>query len=85
MLVRRGQPTDKVPDENMAAMFEKHLEKIREWLAAQPNMEVLYIKYNDILASPAESVAKLNAFFDNALDAEAMQTVVDNQLYRQRR
>lgn len=85
MLVRRGQPTDKVPDEKMAAMFEKHLEKIREWLAAQPNMEVLYIKYNDILASPAESVAKLNAFFDNALDAEAMQTVVDNQLYRQRR
>lgn len=84
MLVRRGQPTDAVSDEKMAAMFEKHLAKIREWLAAQPNMRVLYVKYNDILESPAELAARVNEFLDNSLDAEAMAAVVDEQLYRQR-
>ena len=66
-------------------MFEKHLVKIGAWLEAQPHIEVLYIKYNDILAEPAEAVRTLNAFFGDALDAGAMQSVVDRQLYRQRK
>lgn len=85
MLIRRGQPTDRVPDEKMAAMFEKHLEKVRDWLAAQPNMEVLYVKYNEILSEPADAVARVNEFLGNSLDADAMLGVVDKQLYRQRR
>jgi hypothetical protein len=85
MLVRRGQTPDRIPDEKMAAMFEKHLVKIEEWLAAQPNMQVLYIKYNEALANPTETAAAINAFLDGALDAEAMVGVVDKQLYRQRR
>lgn len=85
MLIRRGQEPNKVPDEKMASMFEKHLVKIAEWLEAQANIDVLYIKYNDILAEPAESVRTLNAFFADALDAAAMQSVVDRQLYRQRK
>ena len=85
MLIRRGQEPNKVPDEKMAAMFEKHLVKIGEWLDAQANIEALFIKYNDILAEPGGSVASLNAFFEDALDAAAMQSVVDKQLYRQRK
>lgn len=85
MLIRRGQEPNKVPDEKMAAMFEKHLVKIGEWLDAQANIEALFIKYNDILAEPAGSVSSLNAFFEDALDAAAMQSVVDKQLYRQRK
>ena len=85
MLIRRGQEPNKVPDEKMAAMFEKHLVKIGEWLDAQANIEALFIKYNDILAEPGGSVTSLNAFFEDALDAAAMQSVVDKQLYRQRK
>lgn len=85
MLIRRGQEPNKVPDERMAAMFEKHLVKIAEWLDAQANIEALFIKYNDILAEPGGSVTSLNAFFEDALDAAAMQSVVDKQLYRQRK
>ena len=84
MLIRRGQEPNKVPDEKMAAMFEKHLVKIAEWLGDQSHIEVLFIKYNDILAEPAGSVMTLNAFFGDTLDAAAMQSVVDKQLYRQR-
>jgi hypothetical protein len=85
MLVRRGQPESKVPDEKMAAMFEKHLAKIEEWLAARPNMRVLYVKYNDILAAPAEAAREVNEFLGGSLDEAAMVSVVDKQLYRQRR
>lgn len=85
MLVRRGQPTDKVADEKMAAMFEGHLVKIHEWLEQQPNFEVLYVNYNDVLANSAPHVAEINAFLGGTLDADAMSAVVDNQLYRQRR
>ncbi len=85
MLIRRGQEPNKVPDEKMAAMFEKHLVKIGEWLDAQANIDALFIKYNDILAEPGGSVTALNAFFEDALDAAAMQSVVDKQLYRQRK
>ena len=85
MLIRRGQEPNKVPDEKMAAMFEKHLVKIGEWLDGQANIEALFIKYNDILAEPGGSVTALNAFFGDALDAAAMQAVVDKQLYRQRK
>lgn len=85
MLIRRGQEPNKVPDEKMAAMFEKHLVKIAEWLDAQEHIDVLFIKYNDILAEPAGSVQTLNAFFGESLDAAAMQSVVDKQLYRQRK
>ncbi len=85
MLIRRGQEPDKVADEKMAAMFEKHLAKVGEWLDAQPHIDVLFIKYNDILDDPAGSVTTLNAFFGNELDAGKMQAVVDSQLYRQRK
>ena len=85
MLIRRGQEPNKVPDEKMAAMFETHLVKIGEWLDAQANIDALFIKYNDILAEPGGSVTALNAFFEDALDAAAMQSVVDKQLYRQRK
>lgn len=85
MLIRRGETPDKVPDEKMAAMFEKHLERIEAWLAEQPNFEVLYVRYNEILENPAEAARQVNEFLGNALDAEAMTSVVDERLYRQRR
>ena len=85
MLIRRGQAPDKVPDEKMAAMFEKHLTKVEEWLEAQPSIEVLYIAYNEILERPAECAATVNEFLGGTLDHAAMVGVVDKQLYRQRR
>jgi hypothetical protein len=85
MLIRRGQPTDKVPDEKMAAMFENHLVKVDEWLRQQPNMQLLNVNYNEVLEKPVEWVERINAFLGDSLDAAAMTAVVDRQLYRQRR
>ena len=33
MLVRRGEPTDRISDEKMAALFHKHVEQVRSWIA----------------------------------------------------
>jgi hypothetical protein len=84
MLVRRGEPTDKISDEQMAALFQKHLERVEDWLDQQPNFEVIYVSYNEVLAHPHEEAKRVNSFFDHELDVGAMTTVVDPTLYRQR-
>ena len=84
MLIRRGQPADG-DDAKIADAFRRHLVDIEKWLAQQSNMQTLFISYNAILQRPAEETARLNQFFDDALDAAAMMQVVDQALHRQRR
>jgi hypothetical protein len=85
MLVRRGEAPDKVPDDKMSALFEKHLAKTEEWLRSQPNIRFVYVNYNDVLADARTQVERVNEFLGSTLDAEKMAHVVDAELYRQRR
>ncbi|MEK6299106.1 MAG: sulfotransferase [Acidobacteriota bacterium] len=85
MLVRRGERTDSVPDEKMAAMFDKHVAQVEAWLAAQPNIEVLYVSYNDVMNDPRPHAEQINAFLGGSLNVEAMTGVADLKLYRQKR
>ena len=84
MLIRRGEPTDTVPDEVMAKEFEKHLQKIEKWLAEQPNMDVLYVTYHEVVADPVSHIKKVNEFLGDVLDEEKMLEAVDQNLYRNR-
>jgi hypothetical protein len=84
MLERRGEPTDTVPDEKMAALFEKHLEKIDGWLKQQPNFSVLYVPYHELAEQPAAQLDRIIAFLGLTLDREAMLSAVDPALYRNR-
>jgi hypothetical protein len=85
MLIRRGESPDKVRDEEMAAVFRKHLNQIQTWLGDQPNFEVLYVSYNEVLKDPIEPAEKINQFLGDTLNVEKMVDVVDPNLYRQRR
>jgi hypothetical protein len=85
MLIRRGEPTDRVSDEKMKQMFLKHLEQVEAWLARQPNMDVLYVNYNESLKEPVEHAEKINQFLGTVLDKERMVSAVDKTLHRQRR
>jgi len=85
MLVRRGEPTDTVPDEKMAAMFEKHVAQVETWLAAQPNIEVLYVSYNDVMKDSLSHAERINSFLGGSLQVDEMVSVVDRGLYRQQR
>ncbi len=84
MLARRGEASDKVSDEEMTRLFEKHLQEVFAWMAQQSNLTYLEIDYNAMLADPRPQVAQIQAFLGLDLDTQAMLAVVDPDLYRQR-
>jgi hypothetical protein len=84
MLVRRGEDTERADDRQMARLFARHLSQMESWLASQPQMDVLYVHYRDVLAAPAAQAARLNAFLGGVLDERKMAEVVDPELYRQK-
>jgi hypothetical protein len=84
MLIRRGEDPNKMDDEQMAMLFEKHVKQVESWLAAQPNIRTLYVHYSEVLADPLPQIAAINDFLGEKLDARAMAGVVDPELYRNR-
>jgi hypothetical protein len=83
MMIKRGElvPDD---DEEMAAIYARHLQDVKSWLSLQPNMKVIYVSYNEVLETPRVYVDNINRFLGNGLDAAAMLEAVDRSLYRQR-
>jgi len=84
MLVRRGEPTDSVSDEELTELFRKHLAQIQAWIDGQPTVEVIYVSYNDVMENSLEQSQRINRFLGDTLDVENMTRVVDQALYRQR-
>ena len=85
MLLRRGEPADAVPDHKLAALFDKHVAQVESWLAAQPNIETVYVSYNEVMKDPRPHAEGINSFLGGSLNVEAMAGVADRSLYRQKR
>jgi hypothetical protein len=83
MLIRRGESSDS-NDQKMAEMFQEHLKRVRVWLANQPNMEVLYVDYNTLMADPAPEIKALAGFLGLNDRLDDMLAVPDKKLYRQK-
>jgi hypothetical protein len=73
------------PRDEIKRSFTLHLGRLRDWLSQQPNMQVLYVRYNDLLAHPEQQAAGVNAFLGGQADVERMAKSVDPSLYRNRR
>ena len=58
---------------------------MREWLAGQKNIEVLYVSYNDLVERPEEQAERVSAFLGGKADAGSMARTVDPSLYRNRK
>lgn len=84
MLIRRGEDPDRVDEEELAEMMERHVRQTKDWLATQPRFQVLDIDYSAALADPVPHVRQINTFLGGFLDEEAMAGVVDPELYRNR-
>ncbi len=84
MLIRRGEPTDKVSDGKLTELFGLHLQQVMGWIDKQPNVDVVYVDYNQILQDPVEQAKKVNQFMGHTLDENEMVGIVDPSLYRQR-
>ncbi len=85
MLVRRGEDPNKIPDEVISKLFEKHLRQVNDWVAQQSNVERLDVNYNEMLKNPAPFIAQINAFLGGKLGTAQMAQVVDPSLHRQRK
>jgi hypothetical protein len=83
MLENRGEEST-VEDNEMAQLFEKHLRQVRAWMNSQPNLLYLDLDYNVLVDNPEPLIRQINQFLDGGLDIEAMISVVDRSLYRQR-
>jgi hypothetical protein len=84
MLERRGESGGKVSDEQMTALFEKHLAQVYAWMDQQPNLEYISVSYNETLSDPIPTIERIQAFLDRDWDTAAMAQVVDAGLYRNR-
>ena len=84
MLVNRDEDPDRVSDEELTGLFEKHLADVMGWLAQQSNVSTLYLSYNDLIGNPTANIQGLDRFLPGLLDTTSMGTVIDPALYRQR-
>ena len=84
MLDHLGESRGEVGDAAMARLFAQHLAQVTDWLETQPNVDLLYVGYNDVLADPETQAERVSHFFGGELDVAAMVDVVDPELYRNR-
>jgi hypothetical protein len=84
MLARLGKASTDSDPEKMKALYSKHLSDIKAWLDAQPNIDIIYVKYNDFITDPRSMASVVAAFLGGGLDEEKMAAVVDKKLYRNR-
>jgi hypothetical protein len=85
MLIRRGEPTDRISDKELAGIYETHLNQLAKWLNNKSGFDVLMIHYNDILKDPDIHSERINSFIGGYANVKHMADVVDKSLYRQRR
>jgi len=84
MLERRGEEK-KVDDDTMAVLFQKHIEQVEAWMEKQSNVRYIDVDYNAMLEDPRPQINQINRFLGGDLDEAGMATVVDPDLYRQRK
>jgi len=62
--------------------FQRLLKSVTGWQKVEPGVEILYVNHRDVIKDP-ETVAKQVAdFIGRPMDVEAMASVVDANLYR---
>lgn len=76
-----GKKTDILPLALIQA-FEKELEKIKVWEEKEPEVEVLYVNYADVINDTEKMVQKICQFIDLELNAQKMIEAVNPVLYR---
>jgi hypothetical protein len=84
MLIHRGEQVDSTSDEKMKKNYENHLRRVRYLLKNTLNFEVLYIDYRDVIKFPVDKSRQITNYLNNRLDIDAMASVVDSNLYRNR-
>ena len=75
---------NRIADDEMERQFRAHLGAAKPWLARQPNMQVLYVRYNELMKDPEPACRRVLEFLDQPLDFSKMLAVPNAKLYRNR-
>jgi hypothetical protein len=84
MLARLGRDDGGIADEKMSALFRSQLAKFEAWAASQPHLTILDVDYNRMVTDPLPLAESVSAFLGGSLDVQAMASVVEPDLYRNR-
>ncbi|MEZ5012828.1 MAG: alkaline phosphatase family protein [Chitinophagales bacterium] len=84
MLVRDGKAKEGTMNLRLANAFKLNLEKVQNWLPKQENIEVIYVNHGDLINDPIPQLQKINALLGGDLDIQAMSSVVDKKLHREK-
>ncbi|MCG8699119.1 MAG: sulfotransferase domain-containing protein, partial [Bacteroidales bacterium] len=85
MLMRENKAKTTAYPAQLEITFRNQLEKIRKWIEKSYNVSVLYVEHRNLVESPLEEVRKVKEFLDMDLDINKMASVVDKNLYRERK
>jgi hypothetical protein len=85
MLKRNGADGDEISDEQMSKLFYSELNAFYDWAAKQPHLHLINVDYNRMQSDPRSELARVSEFLDGGIDVDAMLTVIDSSLYRNRR
>lgn len=76
---------ENVSEGEIEERFENHLRQVMIWLARQPNIDVLYLTYKEVLKEPIKKAEELGRFLQYKLDTVKMAATVDQSMYRNRK
>lgn len=85
MLIRRGEDPDKISDQELAGLYEKHIQQVNAWISNQPHVKCIDVNYNQLIENSAPEVERINHFLGGRFDTKKMVQVIDPNLYRQRK
>lgn len=83
MLENRGEKNP-APDDEMRKTYEDHLRQVDELCARHGTMERLDVDYARMVEDPRREAQRIADFLGGHLDVNAMATVADKSLYRNR-
>jgi len=84
MLKRLGRSGAAITDEEMIQKFEGHLNQIQGWLSNQKNIDVLYVKFTEVIDHTHETAVRIAKFLCTEMDVPKMIQIVEKRLYRHR-
>ncbi len=76
-----GKSTDDLPLHLFQA-YKKQLKSVEVWKDKEPNIELIYIDYKDLINDASNAVEKIEFFIGLELDKRNMIRCVDKTLYR---
>jgi hypothetical protein len=69
---------------SLAQAFEREIELVDTWAHKEPNVEILYLNYEDVIYDTDAQITLISGFIGKDLDKKKMKEAVHPDLYRNR-